>query len=61
MTKKEKEKNECLDMIRKFVNPILTSLAIEDLGTVFGGGDVFGRDRCVVVGRCMVSGSSSGH
>jgi len=42
--------------VSKFVNPILTSLAAEDLGTVFGGGDVSGKGR-----RVVVVGSSSGH
>ena len=28
--------------VSKFVNPIVTSFATEDLGSVFGGGDVFG-------------------
>ena len=46
--------------VSKFVNPKLTSLAIEDLGSVFDGGDV------VVVGRFAFGGggsssSSSGH
>jgi hypothetical protein len=47
-------------LISTFENPILTSLALEDLGSVFGGGDV------VVVGRFAFGGgggssSSSGH
>lgn len=40
----------------KFEKPIVTSLAFEDLGSVFDGSNVLGRGRCVVG-----SSSSSGH
>lgn len=39
--------------VSKFVNPIVTSFATEDVGSVFDGSDVSGR------GRCVVGGSSS--
>ncbi len=42
--------------VSKFVNPIVTSFATEDVGSVFDGVDVSGKGR-----RVVVVGGSSGH